>query len=67
MKVMQFGFGDPGAHIYLPHQFEPNTIVYTGTHDNDTTAGWWSHCSEAERRAASGILSASKTTAFNGR
>ena len=53
MKVMQFGFGDPGAHIYLPHKFEPNTIVYTGTHDNDTTPGWWSTASEAERRAAS--------------
>src|SRR5262249_11261803 len=41
MKVLQFGFGDPGAHIYLPQNFEPNCLVYTGTHDNDTTAGWW--------------------------
>jgi 4-alpha-glucanotransferase len=41
MRVMQFGFGDPGAHIYLPHKFEPRTVVYTGTHDNDTTLGWW--------------------------
>ena len=50
---MQFGFGDPGAHIYLPHKFEPNTVVYTGTHDNDTTLGWWRTASDAERRAAS--------------
>lgn len=42
MKVLQFGFGDQGAHIYLPHNFEPNCVVYTGTHDNDTTVGWWS-------------------------
>ncbi len=41
MRVLQFGFGDPGAHIYLPHRYQPNTVVYTGTHDNDTTAGWW--------------------------
>src|SRR2546423_2960373 len=39
MKVLQFGFGDPGAHMYLPHNFEPNCVVYTGTHDNDTTVG----------------------------
>lgn len=41
MRVMQFGFDNPGAHIYLPHKYEPNTVVYTGTHDNDTTPGWW--------------------------
>jgi len=52
MKVLQFGFGDPGAHIYLPQNFEPNCVVYTGTHDNDTTLGWWtSGVSENERRA----------------
>jgi len=39
MRILQFGFGNPGAHIYLPHRFEPNTVVYTGTHDNDTTVG----------------------------
>jgi len=52
MRVMQFAFADPGAHIYLPHRFERNTVVYTGTHDNDTTAGWWKSCSEDERNAA---------------
>lgn len=41
MRILQFGFGNPGAHIYLPHRFESNTVVYTGTHDNDTTVGWW--------------------------
>lgn len=43
MRILQFGFGGRGAHIYLPHKFEPNTVVYTGTHDNDTTRGWWQH------------------------
>jgi 4-alpha-glucanotransferase len=57
MRVMQFGFGDPGAHIYLPHRFENNTVVYTGTHDNDTMAGWWqSSASDNERRAATAYL-----------
>ena len=52
MRVLQFGFGDPGAHIYLPHRFENNTVVYTGTHDNDTTVGWWKSLATAEERAA---------------
>jgi 4-alpha-glucanotransferase len=57
MRVLQFGFGDPGAHIYLPHRYEPNTVVYTGTHDNDTTIGWWHSRAEAERRAIAAYLS----------
>ncbi|HKD80632.1 MAG TPA: 4-alpha-glucanotransferase [Candidatus Angelobacter sp.] len=50
MKVLQFGFGDPGAHIYLPQNFEPNCVVYTGTHDNDTTAGWWEKSATREEK-----------------
>ncbi|MGC2696162.1 MAG: 4-alpha-glucanotransferase [Candidatus Angelobacter sp.] len=57
MKVLQFGFGDPGAHIYLPQNFEPNCVVYTGTHDNDTTPGWWQNsASEEEKRFAATYL-----------
>ena len=41
MRILQFGFGDRGGHLYLPHRFVPNTVVYTGTHDNNTTLGWW--------------------------
>jgi 4-alpha-glucanotransferase len=52
LAVLQFGFGDPGAHIYLPHRLTPDRVVYTGTHDNDTTLGWWnSGVSDSERRA----------------
>jgi 4-alpha-glucanotransferase len=52
MAVLQFGFGDPGAHIYLPQRLTPECVIYTGTHDNDTTAGWWnSGRSDYERRA----------------
>jgi len=56
MRVLQFGFGNRGAHIYLPHQFERDTVVYTGTHDNDTTLGWWQHASDQERCHASAYL-----------
>ena len=52
MCILQFGFGNRGAHNYLPHSFERNTVVYTGTHDNDTTLGWWRNGSTAEERAA---------------
>jgi 4-alpha-glucanotransferase len=50
MRVLQFGFGNRGAHIYLPHQYERNTVVYTGTHDNDTLLGWWKSCATEEER-----------------
>jgi len=53
MAVLQFGFGDTGAHIYLPHRLTADRVVYTGTHDNDTTLGWWnSSATDYERRAA---------------
>ncbi len=41
MRILQFGFGDRASHLYLPHKFVANTVVYTGTHDNNTTLGWW--------------------------
>ena len=52
MRILQFGFGDRGAHNYLPHRYEPNTVVYTGTHDNDTTAGWWTNGANEREIAA---------------
>jgi len=51
MKVIQFGFSARGAHIHLPHHYVPNTVAYTGTHDNDTTRGWWETASETEKAA----------------
>jgi 4-alpha-glucanotransferase len=41
MKVLQFGFDGDAANPYLPHTWGPNEIAYTGTHDNDTSAGWF--------------------------
>ena len=56
MAVMQFGFGDEGAHMYLPHR-AAGKVIYTGTHDNDTTVGWWrSGAAEHERRNAEAYL-----------
>ncbi|WP_158748073.1 4-alpha-glucanotransferase [Acidobacterium sp. S8] len=52
MRILQFGFSNRGAHNYLPHRYEKNSVVYTGTHDNDTTRGWWENgASEAEKAA----------------
>ncbi len=56
MSVLQFGFGDEGAHMYLPH-CSIGKVMYTGTHDNDTVAGWWkSGAAEHERRSAEAYL-----------
>ena len=41
MRVMQFGFDGSGDNLHLPHMYEQASVVYTGTHDNDTTAGWY--------------------------
>ena len=42
MRVLQFAFGsDPKADDYRPHNYPRNCVVYTGTHDNDTTIGWF--------------------------
>jgi 4-alpha-glucanotransferase len=52
MRVMQFGFSARGAHLHLPHRYVTNTVAYTGTHDNDTTRGWWETDASATERAA---------------
>jgi 4-alpha-glucanotransferase len=49
MKVLQFAFSGDPDNLYLPHNFERDSVVYTGTHDNDTTLGWASTLGPAER------------------
>ena len=49
MKVLQFAFADGGDDMYLPHNYTPNFVVYTGTHDNDTTLGWYRNAPEKEQ------------------
>ena len=41
MKILQFAFGGDANNLFLPHNYAPNFVVYTGTHDNDTTVGWF--------------------------
>jgi 4-alpha-glucanotransferase len=52
MKVLQFAFASDADDAYLPHNYTRNCVVYTGTHDNDTTLGWFETRGEAECRAA---------------
>ncbi len=51
MKVLQFAFASDADDPYLPHNYIRNCVVYTGTHDNDTTLGWFNTRDEAEREA----------------
>jgi 4-alpha-glucanotransferase len=66
MKVLQFGFSSKGAHIHLPHRFTPGVVAYTGTHDNDTTQGWWDAAGKAERSAVEAYLGPVGARAGNG-
>ena len=49
MKVLQFAFSGDPANLYLPHNHVENSVVYTGTHDNQTTAGWYQSAPKYER------------------
>ncbi len=55
MKVLQFAF-DSDENPDLPQNHIPNCIVYTGTHDNNTTQGWWDDASEATKARARKVL-----------
>lgn len=57
MKVLQFGFSDyDGSLRDLPHNFDFNTIVYTGTHDNNTTRGWYRSLNNNDKKALNDYL-----------
>lgn len=49
MKIVQFAFDSGPTNAYLPHNHLKNSVVYTGTHDNDTTAGWYASLSDEQR------------------
>jgi 4-alpha-glucanotransferase len=49
MKVLQFAFNGDAANPYLPERHGEQSVVYTGTHDNDTTVGWWAQADAATR------------------
>jgi 4-alpha-glucanotransferase len=49
MRVLQFGFDGSGSNPHLPHMHARDSVVYTGTHDNDTTLGWYTSLDAATR------------------
>ena len=63
MRVVQFGFDDP---YYLPHRFIERCVAYTGTHDNNTTAGWFSQLKPKQRASVLAYLNCSSTTVADG-
>ena len=52
MKILQFAFGGDGNHEFLPHTYARDTVVYTGTHDNETARGWWHNASDRHKHFA---------------
>lgn len=49
MKILQFAFGSSPKDPFLPHNYIKNCVAYSGTHDNDTSLGWYANASEKER------------------
>lgn len=49
MSVLQFAFGGAADNLYLPHNHRANSVIYPGTHDNDTTVGWYATADEKTR------------------
>ncbi|MFM2185631.1 MAG: hypothetical protein RIR43_203 [Pseudomonadota bacterium] len=58
MRILSQAFGGDATHEFLPHNYVANTLVYTGTHDNETVRGWWSTATPAERHFAASYLAA---------
>lgn len=56
MRILQFAFGGGPGNPYLPHNLERDCVAYTGTHDNDTTLGWWRAASSHEKAVARAYL-----------
>ena len=49
MKILQFAFDSDAENAFLPHNYSQNSVTYTGTHDNDTTIGWYQSAPEVEK------------------
>ncbi|MFA5371440.1 MAG: 4-alpha-glucanotransferase [Sideroxydans sp.] len=52
MRILQFAFGEDERNYFLPHHYVANAVAYTGTHDNDTSIGWWNSAGEHEKEFA---------------
>jgi 4-alpha-glucanotransferase len=56
MAILQFGFAGDASNAFLPHNQQHHSVVYTGTHDNNTSVGWWAEASDHERSHARAYL-----------
>ena len=56
MKILQFAFDAGNDSEYLPHNYDKNCVVYTGTHDNDTTVGFIQNMPEKDKKFAKKYL-----------
>ena len=65
MKVLQFAFDPSLESNYLPHRFDKNCVVYTGTHDNDTILGWTTSASKPEVETAKLYLNCPNSLSLN--
>ena len=63
MKVLEFAFDSGEKSNYLPHNYDSNCVVYTGTHDNDTLAGWFGSMDERDRAFAREYMGSGYTPA----
>ena len=59
MKILQFAFSGEEDNPYLPHHIEDNSVAYTGTHDNDTTLGWYQSLDDQQRKHVHAYLQSS--------
>lgn len=64
MKILEFAFDHKGDSNYLPHNYEKNCVVYTGTHDNETLAGWLDGISRKDRKFIKDYLNISRKEGF---
>lgn len=62
MKILQFAFGDDASNPYLPHQHTQDSVSYTGTHDNNTTVGWFEELDDSIKERIYAYFGGSKET-----
>ena len=65
MKVLGFAFDTPGDSEHLPHNYDKNCVVYTGTHDNDTTLGWFARAEEGQKAFAKSYLKLDESEGYH--
>jgi 4-alpha-glucanotransferase len=64
MRVLQFAFGNPGTNEHAPHNYTPDCVVYTGTHDNNTSLGWLHEVERPESTEALAQIAAERAMAL---